>query len=160
MKIHELMQPQVTVCQPDSNLETVAMLMWNHDCGAIPVVNEQGRPVAMITDRDISIGSAINHKPLWDMTAQQIYNSTELLSCNGEDDVQAAFSIMHAGQVRRLPVVNDQGKLVGILSMDDLILAAKPQKSKTVAVSYDEVMSTLKNVSIPDKPSASVLTMP
>ena len=65
---------------------------------------------------------------------------------------------MHAGQVRRLPVVDDQGKLVGILSMDDLILAATPKKTKA-AVSYAEVMSTLKNVSIPVKPNASILAM-
>lgn len=159
MKIKELMQSHVKSCQFDTNLEAVAMLMWNNDCGAIPVVDEVGRPVAMITDRDISIGSAINHKPLWELTVQQVCDSSELLSCNGEDNLQAALSIMHAGQVRRLPVVDDQGKLVGILSMDDLILAAKPKKTKAVAVSYDEVMSTLKNVSIPVKPSANILAM-
>jgi len=159
MKVNELMQSQVKSCQPNTNLETVAMLMWNNDCGAIPVINQQGRPVAMITDRDISMGSAINHKPLWDISADQVCDSHELLSCNSEDDLQAALSIMHSGQVRRLPVVDDQGMLVGILSMDDLILAAKPKKTKAAPVSYDEVMSTLKNVSIPVKPSASILAM-
>lgn len=158
MKVNQLMQTQVKSCQPDTNLEVVAMLMWNNDCGAIPVVNEDSRPIAMHTDRDISIGSAIKHKPLWDINAHQVCDSSELLSCHGEDDLQAALSIMHAGQVRRLPVVDDQGKLVGILSMDDLILAATPKKTKA-AVSYAEVMSTLKNVSIPVKPNASILAM-
>jgi CBS domain-containing protein len=133
--------------------------MWDNDCGSIPVVDDSGKPLAMVTDRDISIGSAINHRPLWEMTAQQVCDSGELLSCNGEDSLQAALSIMHAGQVRRLPVVDEQGKLAGILSMDDLILAAKPKKSRAAAVSYDEVMSTLKYVSLPVKPNTSLLSM-
>jgi len=159
MKIQDLMRSQVLSCQPDTDLESVAMLMWNNDCGAIHVVGSDGRPVAMITDRDISMGYALNHKPLWELTAQQVHEQSELLSCHAEDDLQAALSIMHAGQVRRLPVVDDDGKLAGILSMDDLILEAKPKKTKSVAVSYEEVMSTLQNISIPVKPHAEVVAM-
>ena len=159
MKVRKLMESQVQSCRPDTDLQSVAMLMWNHDCGAIPVIDDTGMPVAMITDRDISMASALNHQPLWDITAQQVSNSREVLSCSTEDNLQAALSIMHAGQVRRLPVIDDQGKLQGILSMDDLILAAKPKTSKNSGVNYDEVMSTLKNVSIPVKPAAEILAV-
>jgi len=159
MRVNELMQSQVQSCRLDTNLETVAMLMWNNDCGAIPVVDDAGSPIAMVTDRDISIGSALNHKPLWDITVQQVKNDSELLSCNGEDDLQAALSIMHAGQIRRLPVVDDEGVLEGIISMGDLILAARPKKTRNSAVSYDEVMSTLKTVSLPEKISADVIAL-
>lgn len=156
MKVHELMQSKVLSCHSNTDLETVAMLMWNGNCGAIPVVDDSGRPQAMITDRDIAMGAAFNHRPLRDITVEQIRNGFELLSCSTDDDLSAALSIMHAGQIRRLPVVDGQGKLAGIVSMDDLILIAGPKKSNGTAVTYEDVMSTLQYISMPVQPHSDV----
>ena len=156
MKVAELMKRQVQTCNSHSNLEEVAMLMWNYDCGAIPVVNDAGMPTGMITDRDITMGSAFDHKALRDMVPQQVINHQKLLTCKEHDNVQSALEIMQQGQVHRLPVVDEAGFLKGILSMDDLILASKPRKGKNSAVSFDDVMVTLKDICAPVKESHRV----
>ena len=60
MNVGEIMTQAVKFCGPDSDLESVAMDMWNHDCGCIPVVDENGKPVGIITDRDIAMAGALS----------------------------------------------------------------------------------------------------
>lgn len=156
MKIEELMKAEVQTCHPNTDLATVAMLMWNYDCGAIPVVDDTGVPVGIITDRDIAMGSAFDSKPLREIQTQQVTNHRKLTTCNIDDDVQTAMSIMKKEQIHRLPVVNTDGFLQGIVSMDDLILKAQPKEMKSKTVSFDQVMSTLKSICAPVKQSHRV----
>ena len=146
MRVDQLMETQVHTCSPQTNLETVAMAMWDSDCGSIPVVDDNGLPVGMITDRDISMSSALNHQPLWNLSAEQVANNRKVFTCSTDDSLETALEIMQSEQIRRLPVVNQGGELQGILSMDDLILAAQPKKTKSSGVSFAEVMTTLKQV--------------
>lgn len=146
MKVSELMEKHIYTCGPQANLENVAMLMWNHDCGSIPVVDNGNRPVGMITDRDISIGSALNHQPLWDMTTAQVTDGREVFTCGVDDKVKDALAIMESKQVRRLPVIDGDGHLAGMLSIKDVVYAAAPSKSKNNDLSYNDVMDLMKAV--------------
>lgn len=156
MKVNELMKADVQTCHSDTNLTEVAMLMWNYDCGVIPIVDDAGMPTGMITDRDIAMGSAFDGKPLRDIPTHQVTNHRPLLTCTVDDDVETALSIMQSGQIHRLPVVDADGSLQGILSMDDLVLAAGSKKTKSSSVSFDQVMTTLKHICAPVKQSHRV----
>ena len=70
-----------------------------------------GLPVGMITDRDISMGSALNHQPLWNLSAEQVTNNRKVFTCSTDDSLETALEIMQSEQIRRLPVVNQEGEL-------------------------------------------------
>ncbi len=124
MNVKEVMVNNVSTCKRDTPLDAIALTMWNNDCGCVPIVDEKSKPVGIITDRDIAIGAALQHKPLWEITAQDVTNSRPVYKCNSSDDVHQALDLMREHGIRRLPVVNRQGKLAGIVSSGDLIACA------------------------------------
>lgn len=147
MLILDVMTPHVATCTPDNNLETVAMLMRNHNCGSIPVLDADDKPIGMVTDRDIVMRSALDHKPLWELTADDIITK-ENYFCRRDDDIKLALSLMERHCVRRLPVTNDDGELIGILSMDDIVVAtASPAADSDTAFAHDYVWAALKVIS-------------
>lgn len=148
MYVHELMTHDVATCSPDSNLESIALSMWQRACGAVPVLDQTGTPVGVITDRDIAMSAALNHKPLWELTANQIMNGRVTHTCRAGDNVRSALRTMWAQHVRRLPVVDDRGCLIGMVSMDDIIARAERGSRGTPPpeLSFDDAMSTLKSV--------------
>jgi CBS domain-containing protein len=149
MKLTELMEKEVTTCTPQTNLEAAGQLMWDRDCGAIPVLDFAGHPIGIITDRDIAMSAVLNHKPLWDITAGEVTAGRELYTCHMGDDVQKALSAMHAYRIRRVPVVDDDGRLQGMLSIDDVIASSGKTRGKAPApVSLEEAMTTLKAVCV------------
>ncbi len=125
MKVNEIMNTQLQKCGQQTDLNTVLMMMWNNDCGCIPIVDDGDVPVGMLTDRDIAMYSALNHVAPWDLSPSDVTSSQGVITCNSSDDVQAALELMMNNQIRRLPVVNSAGVLEGILSMKDAIEAAK-----------------------------------
>lgn len=148
MYVHELMTREVGTCGPDTPLDAVAMMMWQRDCGAIPVVDPQGLPIGILTDRDVAMSAALNHKPLWELRAGDVLNSRPTHTCRAGDNVKSALRIMWAQHVRRLPVVDDEGHLTGIVSMDDLIARAErgSRGAPPPELSFDDAMTTLKSV--------------
>jgi CBS domain-containing protein len=121
MKVAQLMMPAPLACGPDANLAEVAALMWDANCGIVPVVDEMGCVVGVVTDRDICIAAATR-----DLAPSQI-RASELpyraaITCLPEDDVHTALRLMTDNRVRRLPVTNEAGALHGIISIDDIIL--------------------------------------
>ena len=121
MHVNEVMHTPAECCTPETDLEAVARLMWDHNCGAIPVVDDSNKPIGMLTDRDIVMGSFLNHKPLWEISSKDVTNKRPLFTCNSDDDIRNAMITMEREKVRRLPVVDDKGELQGILSMDDIV---------------------------------------
>jgi CBS domain-containing protein len=124
MNVKQLMTNQVSTCNRNTPLSAIATVMWNDDCGSVPVVDQNNRPIAMVTDRDIAIGAALQQRPLWELTPNDITDNQLLHKCHLNDDVQTALDIMRENGVRRLPVVNDQGTLAGIVSSGDIIATA------------------------------------
>lgn len=129
MKILQIMSESVIVCKSSDSLSHAARLMWEHDCGALPIVDHDRRPIAMLTDRDICMAAYTQGRVLSELSVQGAM-SRELVVCHPDDSVEQAEERMCAHQLRRLPVVDAAGQLVGILSLSDLVrVAALPQPS-------------------------------
>jgi CBS domain-containing protein len=113
-----IMRPAV-VCGPGDSLEHAANLLWEHDCGALPVVDEAGKVLAMITDRDICMALYIQGRPAKDCSVESAMSS-RCYTCSSDESIQGLVELMSRCQVRRLPVVNEAGKLEGIVSLADV----------------------------------------
>jgi len=123
-------------------------MMWDSDCGALPVLNLEGHVMGMITDRDICMAAATKNKPASDITVWETV-SGKVYTCQLSDDVHMALDIMKRERVRRLPVVDADGVLQGVVAMNDFVLLAADAKgAKAPAVSYEDVVRTMKAISV------------
>ena len=109
MKIRDLMTSDVETCRPDTDLSTVARMMWDRDCGFIPVVNADGTLCGVVTDRDICIASATRRVLPEYMSARQAMTHP-VHACLPDDDVTDALPAMKRSKIRRMPVIDsDRG---------------------------------------------------
>lgn len=120
MKVSELMTKNPATAMPNSGLQEVAQMMRDCDCGAIPVV-ENDKVVGVITDRDITIRVVAENKNLQDVKVRDVM-SKQVYTAKESDDVRDVANQMEKHKVRRVPVVDDQGKCVGIVSQADIAL--------------------------------------
>jgi len=119
MQIREIMSRNVKLASPDDTLQEAAMMMAELDAGALPV-GENDRLVGMITDRDIAIrGDAAGCDPTSTLV-ERIMSRESVKYCYEEDDVDDVARNMAEQQVRRLPVMNKDKRLVGIISLGDI----------------------------------------
>lgn len=141
MKVQDVMVKGVRFCTPDTNLATVAKIFWEQGCGALPVV-ENGRAIGVITDRDMSIALGTRNAKAADIFVRDVA-LPKVFFCLAQDDIHTALSTMQAQQVRRLPVVDQEGALVGILSLDDIVLFAEEKPGE---LTYCDVVDTMKAI--------------
>jgi CBS domain-containing protein len=106
-------------CTPQTTLGAAAVLMAESACGTLPVISH-GRTVGMITDRDICVGLAAAQCVAGDLPVADLMSSS-LHVCREDDNLGTALETMQRNHVRRLPVLDDRGTLVGILSIDDVL---------------------------------------
>lgn len=126
MKISECMTRDVELARPDMTLREAAKLMADCDCGAVPV-GDNDRLVGMITDRDMAIrGIAQGKGP--DARVSEVM-SREIRYCFDDDDVDDALDMMAEQQIRRVPVLNRDKRLVGIVSLGDLSREHEPRRA-------------------------------
>jgi CBS domain-containing protein len=149
MKIEQVMTPSPATCGPMDNLGQVVERMWDANCGIIPVVDDAGRVLAVMTDRDICIAAATRGLPPGDMTAAEMQRKP-VIACRLEDDLKTALALMKEHRVRRLPVTTDEGILHGIVSLDDIALCA----GRRDTVSASEILATMKAIYAPPLPVA------
>ncbi|MGF1511169.1 MAG: CBS domain-containing protein [Myxococcota bacterium] len=123
MKVREIMSEPVLTCRSTDSLAQAAQLMWEHDCGAVPVLDGDDRLVGMITDRDICMACYTQGKPLWEMLVV-LAMAKKVVSCRADDGIGVVEQLMREHQIRRLPVVDEDGELVGLLSLSDLARSA------------------------------------
>jgi CBS domain-containing protein len=142
MKVQNIMTADVEACGPESDLAAAAMIMWKRDCGSVPVVGDERKVVGMITDRDICMAVATRNKLATEIKVGEVI-SGRVYACAPDDDIRDALETMQSAQLRRLPVVDDDGVLRGILSINDVVLHARKGQSKK-HVSHRDVMETLK----------------
>ncbi len=140
MRIKEIMTVEPTTCSPDTTLAAAASLMWDGDYGILPVVDD-GKLVGVVTDRDMCIALATGNQLASEVRVGAVATTT-VLTCAPEDDVQVALATMQRHRVRRLPVVGIGGTVLGIISMNDVLLAAGPDKP----VRSEEVVATLQGI--------------
>ncbi len=147
MNVQDIMTSDVQCCGPDTNLATAAKMMWDTDCGVLPVRNAEGQVVGMITDRDICMACATKNRAPSAITVWETV-SGKAFRCKMSDDAHTVMDIMKRERVRRLPVVDEEGVLQGLISMNDFILLAGETKAgKAPAISCEDVARTLKAIS-------------
>jgi CBS domain-containing protein len=146
MKTKELMTSDVKSCGPATNLAAAAQIMWDEDCGALPVTDERGKVIGVITDRDICIAAATRARAEGDIPVQDVMSKT-VYTCSPGDDVRTALETMRARKVRRLPVVDQGGKLAGIVSIHDIALQSRSSKGADLAA--DAVVDTFIAIGAP-----------
>ena len=119
MTVERLMRKDVKSCSPSDTLSTAAKLMWENVCGCVPVIDTHGKPIGVLTDRDICMGAYTQGKPLDAIRVEQS-SSEKVITCRAQDEVETAIILMTRHSLRRLPVVTSDGRLCGIVSLDDL----------------------------------------
>jgi CBS domain-containing protein len=155
MRIKDLMTTKVFTCGPGSSAAEAAGLMWQHDVGAIPVLDTAGRPIGMVTDRDVCIAAYTRGQLLTDLPVIAAM-SKEVFSCREGDAIGEAERLMREHQVRRLPVVSESGKLVGILSLNDIVLVrTKTPAAKATERVLGDVTDTLAAICTHRQPAVS-----
>ena len=119
MNVGQLMTRDPATCGTDDSLNRAAQIMWEKDCGCVPIVDAERRPIAMITDRDLCMAAYTQGRPLWSGPVSSAI-SRGVVVVRESDTLEMAESLMQQHRIRRLPVVDADGRLVGILSMNDL----------------------------------------
>jgi CBS-domain-containing membrane protein len=145
MQIEELMSRHPKTCTLADDLSTPARLMWEHDIGCVPVVDEHGHALGVVTDRDLCMAVYTRGRTLHEIRVDQVM-APNLISCSPSDSVATAEKLMKDFQVRRLPVVDAFGKLLGMVSQNDLVREAAQEAAAPRAdreIDEHEVMSTL-----------------
>lgn len=138
MKVRDLMTRDVKTCRPETNLAEAVKNMWEGDCGSLPVVSDEGRVTGMITDRDICIAVATRGRSADRIAIREVAEG-HAYTCRPDDDATAALQTMKLHKIRRLPVVEADGHLRGILSLNDIVTHAG-------AASPTDVVSALASI--------------
>ncbi|HSP98132.1 MAG TPA: CBS domain-containing protein [Candidatus Dormibacteraeota bacterium] len=153
MIVKDLMSQNVHSCSPKDSLQRAAEIMWNSDCGAIPVIDAGARVVGMITDRDVCMHALMCGRRLQDCPVADAM-SADVCACGSSDSVDAAQTLMRKRRVRRLPVVDGHRHLIGILSINDLALHVGRDKRDS-CVAPEALAATLTGVSVHGQPGGA-----
>lgn len=155
MKVEQLMTHEVKTCSESDTLNRAAELMWESDCGCIPIIssNGDGKVIGIVTDRDIAMAAYTQGKQLWAIPVAEAM-ARKVIACHASDGVSQAEALMRDNQVRRLPVLDQNEHLVGILSLNDVAREAQREVSagKRAEVTEDAVAETLAFVCQPRTP--------
>lgn len=127
MAVRDIMTVNPVSCSPAEKVEEVARLMVEHDCGEIPVC-DAGKLVGVVTDRDIMVRTIAKGRDPLGVAVRQVMTA-KVFTVRAGDPVEKALRIMERRQVRRLPVVDSRGKLVGIISQADIAETLPEQKA-------------------------------
>ena len=147
MKVKSIMNPEVATCRPTDSLYKAAQVMWDHDCGVVPVVNEKsGELAGVVTDRDLCMAAFLSNRrpeliPVRDVMAREVF------SCTGDDDIKSVHATMRENQIRRLPVVDEGGRLTGLVSLNDLAVEAFRGRTGAAAKRQRDIARTIAAIS-------------
>ena len=142
MKVRDVMTKQAASCGQEMNLAQAVELMWKNACGFLPVAGEGGNVIGVITDRDISIALGTRDRRASEVCVRSVM-SPRLFTCTPDDDVHTALKTLKSEGIRRLPVIDREGMLMGVLSIDDVILNARVDAVKK-DISYADIENTYR----------------
>ena len=142
MKVKEIRTPNAKAIWLTESLSDAAQLMWENDCGVLPNIKDGRKVIGMITDRDICMALAMKDTNPSGVSVEEVMTG-QVYSVNPEDDIEQALQAMQEYKIRRLPVVNAEGELEGILSMNDVVLNAK---RKGDSIAYGDVVKTYQAI--------------
>jgi CBS domain-containing protein len=145
MQVQEIMTKSPFCCTPEIGLPQVARMMAEHDCGAIPVIEngQSAKPIGMITDRDITCRVVAEDSNPTDLTAADCMSSPVLVVM-AEMSVDDCCKMMERAQVRRVPVVDSEGDCCGIVAQADIARCASTQETAEVVKGISEPVGSFK----------------
>lgn len=139
--VRSLMTTRVKACSPDDSLARAAQLMWESDCGIVPVT-EYGRVVGLLTDRDVCMATYTQGRPPGEIRAGSVM-SKRVLACSADDSIGSALSLMAQNRIRRLPVTHDGGQLVGMLTLADIARWARATATPAVEAALSDTLGDI-----------------
>lgn len=128
MQTRDIMTENPACCAPETNIEDVAKLMADNDCGEIPVLDEQSRPVGVVTDRDIACRAVAQGKDPQRTAARDVMSSP-VVTATPDTSVEDCCAQMEQNQIRRMPVVDESGACCGMVSQADVARSASEHES-------------------------------
>ena len=111
MKVQVVMTTDIGFCNMADNLTKAAEIMWQKNCGVVPIVDENLKVVGMITDRDICVATATRNQKPSDIAAREMING-EVICCAADDKIETALKKMKKNQFKRLPITDANGELI------------------------------------------------
>ncbi len=152
MKVDQLMTQEVMVCTDADTLNRAAQLMWEFDCGCIPVIsaNGNGRLIGVVTDRDIAMAAYTQGRPLSAIPVSTAM-ANKVIACRADDSIDQAEALMRNNRVRRLPVVDQNERVFGILSLNDVAREAQREAAvgRRAQVTGEGVLQTMASLCEP-----------
>ncbi|HSG40336.1 MAG TPA: CBS domain-containing protein [Thermoanaerobaculia bacterium] len=146
MKVSDIMRREARTCFWWNDLAAAGRTMAEVECGVLPVLNELGQVMGMITDRDICLAVTSRDAKPSALRAGELLNG-DLYTCAPDQEIHEALWIMQEFGVRRLPVVDETNRLEGILSLDDVALVAQPLGPEDyTGPFYSDIARTLKGI--------------
>lgn len=159
MKVKEIMTPNAKAIWLTESLADAAKLMWENDCGVLPIIKDGRKVIGMITDRDICMAMAMRDTNPSSVSVEEVMTGL-VYSVKPEDDIAQALQAMQEHKIRRLPVVNPEGELEGILSMNDVLRNAKSADDPVSdSLTYVEVMKTYQTICQHPLPAETGMTL-
>ncbi len=146
MKVEDVMTKDVASCGPDDVLAVPARVMWEHNCGVVPVVDADKSVLGVLTDRDICMSALIEGKTLHELTVDATMTG-EVWSCRPDDKVEVVTDLMENHQLRRVVVTDEEGTLVGVVSLRDLISKATSSRARANQTLKRKVTEALASIS-------------
>jgi CBS domain-containing protein len=161
MKVEQLMTRLLQTVRPGDSLAAAARIMWDQDCGCVPVVastDDGGRRlVGMVTDRDVCMAGYTQGRPLAEIGVASAM-AHDVATCGPRDTVAGALTVMRTRQLRRIPVVDEHEELVGLLSLADVAReAAREEGRRAKDVRFDEIGAALAAIDRPRAPAREVV---
>jgi CBS domain-containing protein len=151
MRVDQVMTKTVATCSLDDTLNDAARVMWERDCGFVPITEADGsgRVVGVVTDRDACMAAYTRGQALGQVRIGDVM-STGVRSCKPSEKIAEAETVMRRAQIHRLPVIDDQGRLVGVISLADIAReAARERGTSRREVTPTEIGETLAEIRKP-----------
>lgn len=145
MKVREVMTPNAKAIWLTESLADAAQLMWENDCGVLPIIKDGRKVIGLITDRDVCMGSAMKDRNPSAISVEEVMTG-QVFAVSPEDNIEQALQLMQQHKIRRLPVINPEGELEGILSINDVVLHAKAPDAAGDSIDYDDVVKTYQAI--------------
>ena len=145
MRIKHVMTSHAYACSPDQSLNDVARIMWEHDLGCVPIVDSARKILGIVTDRDIAMAAYTQGRSLANIPARDVM-SRHVYVCGPDEDIEYALERMSVHQLRRLPVTDATGAVLGMVSLNDLALLAAQDRGGRAAALQKGVALTLAKI--------------
>ena len=147
MHAEQLMTHPAVICHVNDSLNVAAALMWDHDCGAIAIGNDDGKLVGVITDRDICMAAYTQGRPLHELLVNHAM-SKHVVAAHPRNSLEDLEGLMATHKIRRIPVIDSDGRPIGMVSLNDLARESV-QPDTNIRNAAQKVLHTLAAVCTP-----------